>query len=155
MANKIKGLTIAINGETTGLDKALSGVNKKSRDLQSELREVERLLKLDPGNTELLAQKQKLLADAVASTKEKLETLKVAAQQAQEQLAKGEINEEQFRALEREVVKTDKQRTTENSVANGVMSDAERACRCEAREKRLNGCGSCARPRTCRGNWRR
>lgn len=105
--SKIKGLTIAINGETTGLDKALSGVNKKSRDLQSELREVERLLKLDPGNTELLAQKQKLLADAVASTKEKLETLKVAAQQAQEQLAKGEISEEQFRALEREVVKTE------------------------------------------------
>ncbi len=92
MANKIKGLTIAINGETTGLDKALSGVNKKSRDLQSELREVERLLKLDPGNTELLAQKQKLLADAVAGTKEKLETLKVDAQQAQEQLAKGEIS---------------------------------------------------------------
>jgi phage-related minor tail protein len=105
--SKIKGLTIAINGETTGLDKALSGVNKKSRDLQSELREVERLLKLDPGNTELLAQKQKLLTDAVAGTKEKLETLKVAAQQAQEQLAKGEISEEQFRALEREVVKTE------------------------------------------------
>lgn len=107
MANKIKGLTIAINGETTGLDKALSGVNKKSRDLQGELRGVERLLKLDPGNTELLAQKQKLLADAVSGTKEKLETLKVAAQQAQEQLAKGEISEEQFRALEREVVKTE------------------------------------------------
>jgi len=107
MASKIAGLTIAINGETTGLDKALSGVNKKSRDLQSELREVERLLKLDPGNTELLAQKQKLLTDAVAGTKEKLETLKVAAQQAQEQLAKGDISEEQFRALEREVVKTE------------------------------------------------
>lgn len=107
MSNKIKGLTIAINGETTGLDKALSGVNKKSRDLQGELREVERLLKLDPGNTELLVQKQKLLTDAVAGTKEKLETLKVAAQQAQEQLAKGEISEEQFRALEREVVKTE------------------------------------------------
>lgn len=107
MANKIKGLTIAINGETTGLDKALSGVNKKSRDLQGELREVERLLKLDPGNTELLIQKQKLLTDAVAGTKEKLDTLKVAAQQAQEQLSNGDISEEQFRALEREVVKTE------------------------------------------------
>ena len=70
MSNKIAGLTIAINGETTGLDKALGGVNKKSRDLQAELREVERLLKMDPGNTELLAQKQKLLADAVGNTKE-------------------------------------------------------------------------------------
>lgn len=107
MSNKIAGLTIAINGETTGLDKALGGVNKKSRDLQAELREVERLLKMDPGNTELLAQKQKLLADAVGNTKGKLDTLKTAAQQAQDQLAKGEINEEQFRALEREVVKTE------------------------------------------------
>ena len=107
MANKIAGLTIAINGETTGLNKALGDVNKKSRDLQSELREVERLLKIDPGNTELLAQKQKLLADSIGNTKEKLNTLKTAAKQAQEQLSKGEIAEEQFRALEREVNKTE------------------------------------------------
>ena len=107
MANKIKGLTISINGETTGLDKALSGVNKKSRDLQSELREVERLLKLDPGNTELLSQKQKLLAESVVNTKEKLDTLKASAQQAYEQLERGEISEEQFRALQREVTKTE------------------------------------------------
>lgn len=106
-ANKIKGLTIAISGETTGLDKALSGVNKKSRDLQSELRAVERLLKLDPGNTELLQQKQKLLAESISNTKEKLETLKTAAEQAHEQLAKGDISEEQFRALQREVIKTE------------------------------------------------
>jgi phage-related minor tail protein len=130
MASKIAGLTIAINGETTGLDKALSGVNKKSRDLQSELREVERLLKLDPGNTELLAQKQKLLTDAVAGTKEKLETLKVAVQQAQEQLEKGEISEEQFRALQREVIKTEQNLqglTDKQRIANGVMTDAEKA----------------------------
>ena len=107
MAAKIKGITIEIGGNTQKLNKALEDVNKKTRDVQSELRQVERLLKLDPGNTELLAQKQKLLTDAVAGTKEKLETLKVAAQQAQEQLAKGEISEEQFRALEREVVKTE------------------------------------------------
>ena len=106
-SNKIKGLTIAINGETTGLDKALSGVNKKSKDLQGELKEVERLLKLDPGNTELLGQKQKLLSDSIANTKKKLDTLKTSAQQAQEQLERGEISEEQFRALQREVVKTD------------------------------------------------
>lgn len=103
----IKGLTIAINGETTGLTKALSGVNSQTKDLQKELRSVESLLRMDPGNTELLAQKQKLLTDSVAGTKEKLDTLKEAARQAQEQLARGEISEEQFRALEREVAKTE------------------------------------------------
>lgn len=107
MANKIKGLTISINGETAGLDKALSGVNKKSRDLQKELRDVEKLLRLDPGNTELLEQKQKLLADSIANTKEKLDTLKTSAEQAYKQLEKGEISEEQFRALQREVIKTE------------------------------------------------
>jgi phage-related minor tail protein len=106
-ANTIKGLTIAINGETTGLDKALTGVNSKSKSLQSELKEVERLLKLDPNNTELLAQKQKLLADSVDNTAEKLKTLKTAAEQAQGQLERGEISEEQFRALQREVVKAE------------------------------------------------
>lgn len=56
MANKIAGLTIEIGGETAGLTKALSGVNKQSRDLQAELRNVDKLLKLDPKNTELITQ---------------------------------------------------------------------------------------------------
>ena len=107
MANKIKGLTIEIGGETKALNKALSGVNKQTRDLQSELRQVDRLLKLDPGNTDLLNQKQKLLAESVNTTKDKLDKLKTAARQAYEQLEKGEISEEQFRALQREVVKTE------------------------------------------------
>ncbi len=107
-ANKIKGLTIAINGETTGLDKALSGVNRKSKDLQTELRSVEKLLKLDPSNTELLGQKQKLLADSVQSAKEKLDTLKTAAEQAQDKLANGEIGDDQFRALQREIITAEK-----------------------------------------------
>lgn len=108
-SNRIQGLTIEINGETTALDKALSGVNKTSKDLQSELRSVEKLLKLDPTNTELLAQKQTLLAQAVGNAKEKLDTLKVAAEQAAEKLANGEIGEEQYRALQREVVAAEQQ----------------------------------------------
>ena len=82
MANRIKGITVEINGDTTKLSKALEGVNKNIRSTQSQLKDVEKLLKLDPTNTELLSQKQKLLADAVSSTKEKLETLKTAAKQA-------------------------------------------------------------------------
>ena len=93
MANKIKGLTLEIGGDTTSLSKALGGVNKQSKDLQSELKQVERLLKIDPSNTELLAQKQKILAESVDNTSKKLETLKTAAEQAQGQLERGEISE--------------------------------------------------------------
>lgn len=105
MAGKtIKGLTIEIGGDTTKLGKALEGVNKKSRDLSSELGQINKMLKLDPGNVELLAQKQKVLADAVNTTKEKLETLREAEKQVQEQFERGEASEEQVRALQREII---------------------------------------------------
>jgi len=107
MAETIKGINVVIGAETTGLSKALSDVNKKSRDIQSELKQVEKLLKLDPGNTELLAQKQKLLADAVTQTSQKLNTLKTAQQQVNEQFAKGDISEGQYRAFQRELAKTE------------------------------------------------
>ena len=107
MANKIKGLTIEIGGETTLLQKSMGEVNKKTKDLKTELKDVERLLKLDPGNTDLIAQKQKILADSIGQTKDKLEQLKEAEKQAQEQFAKGDISEEQYRALQREVIKTE------------------------------------------------
>ncbi len=106
-ANKIKGITIEIKGETTALSKALTNVNKTTSSLQSELKDVEKLLKLDPSNTELLTQKQKLLADSVEGAKDKLELLRTAAEQAQEKLAKGDIGEDQFRALQREVIKAE------------------------------------------------
>ena len=108
MANNIKGLTVEIGGDTTKLGKALEDVNKKSRDLSSELGEVNRLLKLDPGNADLLAQKQKILAEAVENTKGKLEKLKEAEKQVQEQFKRGEVSEEQVRALQREIIATEK-----------------------------------------------
>lgn len=107
--NKIAGITIEIGGNTQPLNKALTGVNKTSRDLQSELRQVDRLLKLDPKNTELLAQKQKLLTESVKNTSEKLNTLKETQKQVNEQFAKGEISEEQYRAFQREIVKTEEE----------------------------------------------
>ena len=82
---KIAGITIEIGGDTTKLDKALQGVNKQTRDAQKELKEVNKLLKLDPKNTELLAQKQKLLAESIDGTKEKLNILKDAEKQVQQQ----------------------------------------------------------------------
>jgi len=107
MAGKIKGITIEIGGDTTGLDKALKGTNAEIKRTQNELKDVNKALKLDPSNTELLEQKQRALADAVAATSEKLDTLKEAQKQAAEQLAKGEIGQEQYDALTREIVKTE------------------------------------------------
>lgn len=117
MAGSIKGITVKIGGDTTGLDKALKGVNTQIRDTQSELRDVERLLKLDPTNTELLKQKQKLLAKSVKDTSEKLKTLKESEKQAQAQFKEGKISEEQYRALEREIVKTEQSLKTLESQA--------------------------------------
>jgi phage-related protein len=104
--NIIKGLTVEIGGDTTKLGKALENVNKKSRDLSSELGDVNRLLKFDPANTDLLSQKQKILASAVENTKDKLDTLKKAEEQVQEQFKRGEVSEAQVRALQREIVAT-------------------------------------------------
>lgn len=107
MVGSIKGITIEIGGDTTKLSKALSGVNSSCSSLQKELREVDKLLKLDPTNTELLAQKQKILKEAIGSTKEKLDTLKEAEKQVQEQFENGEVSEEQYRALQREIASTE------------------------------------------------
>lgn len=107
MANRIKGITVEIGGDTTKLQTALKGVNGQIKSTQSALKDVEKLLKLDPTNTTLLAQKQKLLTQAIGETKEKLATLKTAAQQANEQLHKGEITQSQYDALQREIAETE------------------------------------------------
>lgn len=108
MASRIQGITVEIGGDTTKLSTALSKVNKEIRDTQSQLKDVNKLLKLDPGNTDLMAQKQKLLTQAISETKEKLDALKLAGQQANDALAKGEISQSQYDALQREIVETEK-----------------------------------------------
>ena len=105
--NRIKGITVEIGGDTTKLQTALKGVNTEIRNTQSQLKDVEKLLKLDPGNTELIAQKHRLLAQAVSETREKLETLKTAQQQADEALRNGTISQDQYDALQREIIETE------------------------------------------------
>ena len=107
MANRIKGITVEIGGDTTKLSKALEGVNKSIKNTPTQLKDVEKLLKLDPRNTEMLSQKQKLLADSISATKEKLATLKTAAEQANTALANGDITQQQYDALQREIVDTE------------------------------------------------
>ena len=107
MASRIKGITIEIGGDTTGLKKALSDVDKSIRDTQSELKDVDRLLKIDPKNTELLSQKQKLLTQAIADTADKLKVLREAEKQVQEQVKEGKASQAQYDALKREIVATE------------------------------------------------
>ena len=119
MAERIKGITVEIGGDTVGLEKALKGVNKTSRSLQSELTDVNKLLKFDPNNTELMAQKQRLLNNQIENTNEKLKQLKEAEAQVQAQFEKGDIKEEQYRAFQRELQDTQQSlRHTENALAD-------------------------------------
>lgn len=107
MASRIQGITVEIGGDTTKLQTALKGVNGEIKNTQAQLKDVDKLLKMDPGNTELLAQKQKLLSQAVGETKEKLETLKTAADQANTALENGDISQAQYDALQREIIETE------------------------------------------------
>ena len=107
MANKIKGIVVEIGGDTTKLDKALNSLDKGLRDTQSDLSAINRLLKLDPKNVTLLTQKQNALNKAVATTKDKLTTLKTAAAQANEALELGDITQDQYDALQREIIKVE------------------------------------------------
>ena len=116
--NRIKGITVEIGGDTTKLQTALKGVNTEIRNTQSQLKDVEKLLKLDPGNTELIAQKHRLLAQAVSETREKLETLKTAQQQADEALRNGTISQDQYDALQREIVETEQRLRSLEEQAN-------------------------------------
>ena len=128
MANKrIKGITIDIGGNATGLDKALKGVNSAAKDAQAELKQVEKALKLDPGNAELLEQKQRALASAVEATAEKLEILKDAQKQAADQLERGEIGQEQYDALTREIVKTTDELKKAKTAADNFSAGLEQA----------------------------
>jgi len=103
----IRGLNIKVGANMEPLSKALKGVNETSVNLQKELKEVNTLLKFDPGNTELVNQKQKILAQLIETNKNKLEALKEAESQAQDQFAKGDISEEQYRALKRAIESTE------------------------------------------------
>ena len=107
MAGRIRGITVEIGGDTTKLQTALKGVNTEIRNTQSQLKDVDKLLKLDPGNTDLLAQKHRLLGQAVDETRQKLETLKTAQQQADEALKNGTITQEQYDGLQREIAETE------------------------------------------------
>ena len=94
MAGAIKGIEIAISADTSGVTKGLKEVTSESMKTSKNLKSVESLLKLDPHNTELVAQKQKLLAQNIEQTKDKLNKLKAAQDDVKAAFERGEISEE-------------------------------------------------------------
>ena len=107
MSGSIKGIIVEIGGDTSGLQKALSKVNSATSSLSKELKQVNSLLKLDPKNTELLKQKQTILNNSISTTEDKLRQLQKIKEEADRKMSEGtEINEENYRALQREIIKT-------------------------------------------------
>lgn len=120
---KIRGITIELGGDASGLDKALGDVNKNLNNTQKQLKDVDRLLKLDPKNTELLRQKQQLLGTQIADTKSKLETLK----KAQDTMDQNGVdkNSEQYMALQREIEYTEKALNKLNSEQDKLVDKSQ------------------------------
>lgn len=108
MAGNIKGITIELNGDTTKLDKALRNVNNETKDVQKKLQEVERALKMDPGNTELVAQKERLLGQEIDKTKQKLEMLRQADEKVSKEMEEGvEGAADKHEELQRQIATTE------------------------------------------------
>ena len=133
MANRLKGIIVEIGGDTSGLSSALKGLDSSISNTQTQLRDVNKLLKLDPGNTELLAQKQKLLADAVRETSERLDKLREARKNAEGNLHNYDAWKEKYEPVRAEIDKTAdklnqlKKRRDEMEQAGDVDSDAYKA----------------------------
>ncbi|MFR2406468.1 MAG: hypothetical protein ACLS76_15090, partial [Eubacterium callanderi] len=124
--SRVEGITIKFGSDSTELDKALKGVNDRAAKVGKELKDVERLLKFDPGNTELVAQKQALLSDQIAITTEKLSQLQSAESQVNEQFKKGEIKAEQYRAFQRELASTQNKLDTYINQVTATVAEQER-----------------------------
>lgn len=127
IADRLKGITIEIGGDTTNLQGALQDVNNKGRQLQRELGDVQRLLKFDPENTDLLAQRQELLSQSVQNTTKRLNQLKEAQQQVQAQFDRGELGADQLRAFQREIIQTEQRLEHFTREAEGTGRDVRGA----------------------------
>ena len=125
MATKIRGITVEIGGDTTGLQNSLKSVNKEINTTQAQLKDVNKLLKMDPGNIDLLRQKQDLLNRAVAETSSKLDTLKDAQKAFVE--AGGDVNSDAYKALEREIIATEKSLKEAENAAKSFNANIEAA----------------------------
>ena len=137
---RIKGITIELNGDSTKLEASLKSVNSEIRNTESKLKDVNKLLKMDPGNTNLLSQKYKTLQTEIGATKEKLNTLKEAAKQADQALADGKMSQEQYDALQREIAETEQDlRSLEQEYKNFGSVQAQQVAAAGEKMKELGG----------------
>ena len=135
MASRIKGITVEIGGDTSGLEKSLSAVNNSIKKTQNQLRDVNNLLKLDPSNTVLLAQKQELLQAAIGDTEKKLESLEQAQEDVAKAFERGDLGKDQYMAFQREVEETRGTLNRYKADLSGLQSEQERL---SANTERLN-----------------
>ena len=126
MASRIKGITVEVGGDTSGLEKSLSAVNNSIKKTQSQLRDVNNLLKLDPSNTILLAQKQELLQSAIGDTEKKLEALEQAQEDVTKAFERGDLGKDQYMAFQREVEETRGALNRYKADLSGLQSEQER-----------------------------
>ena len=137
---RIKGITIEIGGDTTKLEAALKSVNSEIRNTESKLKDVNKLLKMDPGNTELLSQKYKTLQQEISATKDKLNTLKEASKQADQALKDGSISKDQYDALQREITETEqKLKSLEQEYKNFGSVQAQQVAAAGEKMKEFGG----------------
>ena len=126
MASRIKGITVELGGDSSGLQKALSDVNNSIKKTQSQLRDVNNLLKLDPSNTVLLAQKQELLQSAIGDTERKLQALEQAQEEVTKAFERGDLGKDQYMAFQREVEETRGTLNRYKADLSGLQSEQER-----------------------------
>lgn len=139
MGAKVKGIVVELGGDATGLNKAIKSVTAEAKDTQSELKKIERLLKMDPTNVTLLKQKQELLNQSIEKTETAVKALKDAKAKADKDMENGtEVNEKAYRELERQIEANEmslrKARQEADQVAkalddidSGEIRDVERA----------------------------
>ena len=137
---RIKGITIELNGDSTKLEASLKSVSTEVRNAETKLRDLNKLLKLDPGNTNLLSQKYKTLQTEIGATREKLNTLKEAAKQADQALAEGKMSQEQYDALQREIAETEQSlKSLEQEYKNFGSVQAQQVAAAGEKMKELGG----------------
>ena len=124
-SERIKGITIEIDGDTKGLSKALQGVNKDIKSTQTQLKDIEKLLKLDPHNVTLLEQKMEALGKQINSTKDKLSQLKSVSDEMEKGLKNGSITAEQYDAWQREIIQTENELKNLEAELKAVPSTAD------------------------------
>ena len=125
-SGKIKGITIELDGDTTKLNKALSSSENAAHDSVKALREIEKSLKFNPGNTKLVEQQQRNLAEAISATKEKLKILQDADGQMKRQLNDGKISVGQYEAFQREIITTKGQLSNYEKRLSSSQSEQKR-----------------------------